>query len=59
MMLALFQNATEGIIVTDGFGKIVLINPRIERMFGYTQEELIGLTVDIFIPLQNAHIIKN
>ena len=50
MMLALFQNATEGIIVTDGFGKIVLINPRIERMFGYTQEELIGLTVDIFIP---------
>ena len=36
-MTSLFENATEGIILTNGQGHIVLANPAAERMFGYAQ----------------------
>lgn len=40
-MASLFENATEGILLTDKSGSIVLVNPAAERMFGYGAEELI------------------
>jgi PAS domain S-box-containing protein len=49
-MTSLFENATEGIILTDKEGKIVLANPAAERMFGYSDEELHGLPVEVLIP---------
>ena len=41
-MTSLFENATEGIILTGRDGKIVLVNPAAERIFGYSSTELIG-----------------
>jgi PAS domain S-box-containing protein len=38
------------IIVVGSFGKISLANKETERMFGYSQDELIGQTVDLLIP---------
>ena len=38
-MTSLFENATEGIILTNGAGNIVMANPAIERMFEYKREE--------------------
>ncbi|MBI5856309.1 MAG: PAS domain-containing sensor histidine kinase [Sphingobacteriales bacterium] len=49
-MTSLFENATEGIILTDGRGKIIMANPAIERMFGYTEKELKGNTIEMLIP---------
>ncbi len=49
-MTSLFENATEGIILTNGQGKIVLANPAAERMFGYSDEELRNLPVEVLIP---------
>jgi PAS domain S-box len=49
-MISLFENATEGIILTDHQGKIVLVNPAAERTFGYDKSELIGNTIEILIP---------
>lgn len=49
-MTSLFENATEGIILTNGKGKIVLANPAAEKMFGYTDEELRNLPVEVLIP---------
>lgn len=49
-MTSLFENATEGIILTNGQGKIVLANPAAEKMFGYTDEELRNLPVEVLIP---------
>ena len=51
-MTSLFENATEGIILTGGQGKIVLVNPATERIFGYTNSELIGQYIEILIPDQ-------
>ena len=39
-----FDNALEGIIVTDAQGTIVAVNPALTRITGYAQEELIGNT---------------
>ena len=49
-MTSLFENATEGIILTNQQGRIVLVNPAAERIFGYHVSELIGKTIDILIP---------
>ncbi|MBD0375264.1 MAG: PAS domain-containing sensor histidine kinase [Flavisolibacter sp.] len=49
-MASLFENATEGIILTNDKGNIVLANPAAVKMFGYTEEELIGKSVDILLP---------
>lgn len=47
---ALFHNTTEGIILANKAGEIVLINPAAERMFGYDKEELLGSKVEELIP---------
>lgn len=49
-LTSLFENATEGIILTNGKGNIVLVNPAAERIFGYNATELIGNTIEILIP---------
>jgi PAS domain S-box-containing protein len=49
-MTSLFENATEGIILTNGTGNIIMINPATERMFGYKKEELIDQPVEVLIP---------
>lgn len=52
---ALFDNSTEGIILTNSKGEIVLINPAALRMFNYTKEELLGKNVEILIPMRFTH----
>ena len=49
-MTSLFENSTEGIILTNGTGHIVMANPAAERMFGYSQSELNGQLIEILIP---------
>jgi PAS domain S-box-containing protein len=49
-MTSLFENATEGIILTDGAGNIVMANPAAEKTFDYAKGELIGQPIEILIP---------
>lgn len=49
-MTSLFENSTEGIIVTNGTGNIVMANPASERMFDYQKSELIGQQIEVLIP---------
>jgi len=57
LLEAMFKEATLGIIVAESSGKIALANPLAERLFGYTQEELIGSSVDMLLPdaFQKGH----
>jgi PAS domain S-box-containing protein len=52
---SLFENATEGFVVTDDLGNIILVNPSACRMFGYAPEELIGQKIEILIPSEYRH----
>lgn len=54
-LTSLFENATEGIILTNAKGKIVLTNPAALRMFGYESDELTGHPIEILIPQRYSH----
>ena len=47
---ALFEHATEGIILTNDKGKIVLLNPAASSLFGYEENELLGGSIEMLIP---------
>jgi len=51
-MTSLFENATEGIILTDSKGKILLVNPPVEKTFAYPVGELAGQPIEILLPSQ-------
>ncbi|MDP9230560.1 MAG: PAS domain-containing sensor histidine kinase [Bacteroidota bacterium] len=56
---SLFENATEGFVITNSKGNIFLVNPSACRMFGYKEEELIGQKIEILIPsqLKKGHVV--
>lgn len=49
-LTSLYENATEGIILSNGIGNIILVNPAAEKMFGYNADEIIGQPIEILIP---------
>lgn len=49
-MTSLFENATEGILVTNNRGTIVLANPAALKIFEYTEDELIGQSIEVLLP---------
>ena len=49
-LISLFENATEGIILTNGKGEIVLVNPAAQKMFDYKENELIGSPIEVLLP---------
>ncbi|HEY8733387.1 MAG TPA: PAS domain-containing sensor histidine kinase, partial [Puia sp.] len=49
-LVSLFENATEGIVVTNSQGNIILVNPSACRIFGYEPEELSGQKIEVLIP---------
>ncbi len=55
---ALFNFATEGIIVTDSKAEIVKINPSAESLFGYDTDELLGQKIEVLIPkrFEKSHV---
>ena len=54
MLDALFKHATEGIVVVDGMGYIVMVNPKARQMFGYADGELVDEKIEVLVPRQHA-----
>jgi PAS domain S-box-containing protein len=52
---ALFEFATEGIIISDKSGVIMRANPSSERLFGYEKGELINQKIEILVPNKLTH----
>ena len=50
MLDALFKHATEGIIVSQKDGTIVMVNPIAEKLFGFDKKELVGQKIENLIP---------
>lgn len=50
LLLALLESLSDGLVVIDHAGEIVLVNRRTEEMFGYAREELSGQPVEILMP---------
>jgi len=54
-LASLVQAAGDGIIVADPDGKIMLWNPAAERIFGFTEEDAVGHSLDLIIPERLRH----
>lgn len=48
--LTIFEACQEGILLVDKKGKVVISNESLREMFGYNQQELVGLSVESLIP---------
>ena len=44
------EAAPTGMMMVDGGGYIVLVNAQVEKLFGYTRDELIGAPVEMLVP---------
>jgi len=55
--LQLLESAPDAMVVVDQNGTIILANSQTERLFGYSNQELIGQAVEILIPeaIRNQH----
>lgn len=55
---AAVESAPSGLLMVDPEGRIVLVNREVERLFGYSREELLGRPVELLIPedLRDAHL---
>lgn len=54
----LMQSAPDGILISDGGGRIVLVNEKTSEIFGYSEAELLGYPVEKLIPerYRQAHV---
>lgn len=46
----IFQSMSEGIIMVDESGKIAIANPVAEQLFGYQNDELVGMMLEALLP---------
>jgi PAS domain S-box-containing protein len=57
LSLLLAESLPDGVLVVDSTGIISFVNRQIERLFGYTRDELVGQSIDTLVPsvLREAH----
>ncbi|HEX9818419.1 MAG TPA: ATP-binding protein [Methylomirabilota bacterium] len=54
---AVLESASDAIILIDAGGRITVVNPTAERMFGYDRGDLLGQSLEILLPerLRGVH----
>jgi PAS domain S-box-containing protein len=50
LLRSVIDSSPSGLLLVDASGIIVLVNREIERLFGYSREELLGKSVDLLLP---------
>ncbi len=46
----LLESLAEGVVVIDNSATIVLVNKQVEKLFGYTKDEIVGRPLNILLP---------
>ncbi len=54
-LVTLFKCISEGIIISDSEGIIIMANPSAHQMFGYEKTEMVNLPIEDLIPKRFNH----
>ena len=49
----LMESAPDAMVIANQDGRIVLVNAELERLFGYSRQELVGANVEILMPARS------
>jgi PAS domain S-box-containing protein len=54
---SILEAVPDGLVITEDDGRIVLVNQRLEELFGYDRSELLGRPVEMLLPenVRSAH----
>ncbi|MBI5846406.1 MAG: PAS domain S-box protein [Nitrospirae bacterium] len=47
---AMFNSITDAVVFADMQRRVLMVNPAVERLFGYSPDEIIGRSAEIFYP---------
>jgi PAS domain S-box-containing protein len=47
---AVLEASPNAVVAVDALGRIVYVNPQVERTFGYTPDEVLGQPVEVLVP---------
>jgi len=58
IVVGLLDAAPDGLLLIDAGGRIVLVNTRVEEMFGYSRGDLLGAPVEMLLPdtFRDVHV---
>jgi PAS domain S-box-containing protein len=56
---AVFANATIGIILSDSRGRMLSVSQYALKMFGYSESEMVGQTIELLVPDSLVHLHQN
>ena len=56
---AVFANATIGIILSDNRGRMLSVSQYALKLFGYSEAEMVGQTIELLVPDSLVHLHKN
>jgi two-component system, LuxR family, sensor kinase FixL len=51
----LLTSVSDALLITDDGGRIILANPKLQQLFGYSPDELAGQPVEILLPERHRH----
>ena len=46
------ESSPNGMVMVDSIGKIILVNREVERLFGYSRDELLGQPIEMLVPVR-------
>jgi PAS domain S-box-containing protein len=50
-----FNAAPVAMVMSDGDGKIILANIKLQKLFGYSEQELLGQNIKLLLPANDSH----
>ena len=47
---AMLESAPDAMLIVNDYGRILMVNTKAEKLFGYSRAEMLGYTVEMLLP---------